>query len=456
VSRLPLRIRLTLAFAAAMAVVLAVVGAFVYVRLGDSLTEQLDESLEGRAAALAPLVAQDGEPLEAALGSTGDEALVQIVSSDGTIVGSTPGASGQLVSTEELERAANAAMFVQRDSIEAFDGEAARLLLTPVRTEARTSVLVVGASLEERREALNGLLAALAIGGPLALLAASVAGYLVAGAALRPVEAMRRRAAEVSSDEPGARLPLPEANDEIRRLGTTLNEMLERLEDGLERERRFTADASHELRTPLALLETELELALRRPRSREELEQALRSAAEEVDRLRRLADDLLVLAQLDRGRVPLRREPIAADDLLGTIARRFAPRAEAEGRSVEVVGATGVQLAGDRLRLEQALGNLVDNALRHGAGPVRLEASSANGVVELRVADDGPGFPPGFLPRAFERFSRPDDARSGGTAGLGLAIVDAVAQAHGGTARASNKLGAVTIVLPLDGKQVPG
>jgi signal transduction histidine kinase len=152
----------------------------------------------------------------------------------------------------------------------------------------------------------------------------------------------------------------------------------------------------------------------------------------------------------------LRREPIAADDLLWTIARRFAPRAEAEGRSVEVVGATGVQLAGDRLRLEQALGNLVDNALRHGAGPVRLEASSANGVVELRVADDGPGFPPGFLPRAFERFSRPDDARSGGTAGLGLAIVDAVAQAHGGTARASNKLGAVTIVLPLDGKQVPG
>ncbi len=229
---------------------------------------------------------------------------------------------------------------------------------------------------------------------------------------------MRRRAAEVSGDDPGARLPLPEANDEIRRLGTTLNEMLDRLEEGIERERRFTADASHELRTPLALLETELELALRRPRSPEELRAALRSAAEEVDRLRRLADDLLVLAQLDGGRVPLRREPIAAEDLLETVARRFAARAAEHGRSLDVDG-SNVRLEGDRLRLEQALGNLVDNALRHGAGAVRLEASSADGTVEFRVSDEGTGFPHDFLPHAFERFSRPDSARSGGSAGLG-------------------------------------
>ena len=434
-SRLPIRIRLTLAFAFAMAIVLAAVGAFVYVRLGDSLTEQLDESLDARAAALVPLV-RSGEPLP----PSGDEQLAEVVAASGS----------ELVTADEVVRARRDRFVTQRESIEAFEDGPGRLLLTPVETDDGTAVLLVGASLEEREEALDGLLTALLIGGPLALLAASAAGYALAGAALRPVEAMRRRAEQVSGDEPGARLPLPEANDEIRRLGTTLNEMLDRLEDGLERERRFTADASHELRTPLALLETELELALRRPRSRAELEAALRSAAEEVDRLRRLADDLLVLAQLDRGRVPLRREPIAAHELLETVARRFDARAAVEGRALEVDD-TSAALSGDRIRLEQALGNLVDNAFRHGAGTVRLAVSAGNGVVELRVGDDGAGFPTDFLPHAFERFSRPDGARSGGTAGLGLAIVAAVAEAHGGSASAANAGGAVvTISIPRD------
>ena len=432
-SRLPIRIRLTLAFAFAMAIVLAAVGAFVYVRLGDSLTEQLDESLDARAAALAPLV-RSGEPLP----PSGDEQLAEVVGASGS----------ELVTADEVARAREGSLVTQRDGVVAFEGEPGRLLLTPVATDGHTEVLVVGASLEEREEALDGLLTALLIGGPLALLAASAAGYLLAGSALRPVERMRRRAEEVSSDELGARLPLPESHDEIRRLGTTLNEMLDRLEDGLERERRFTADASHELRTPLALLETELELALRRPRSAEELEAALRSAAEEVDRLRRLADDLLVLAQLDRGQVPLRHEPIAAHDLLETVARRFDARAEVEGRALEVED-TSVSLDGDRLRLEQALGNLVDNAFRHGAGTVRLGSTARNGDVELRVADDGAGFPSEFLPHAFERFSCPDGARSGGTAGLGLAIVEAVAEAHGGSVTAANDGGAVvTISIP--------
>ncbi len=432
-SRLPIRIRLTLAFAFAMAIVLAAVGAFVYVRLGDSLTEQLDESLDARAAALVPLV-RTGQPLT----PSGDEQLAEVVAASGS----------ELVTADEVARARQERFVTRRDDVDAFEGEPGRLLLTPVATDDGTAVLLVGASLEEREEALDGLLTALLIGGPLALLAASAAGYALAGAALRPVEAMRRRADEVSGDEPGARLPLSDANDEIRRLGTTLNEMLDRLEDGLERERRFTADASHELRTPLALLETELELALRRPRTPAELQAALRSAAEEVDRLRRLADDLLVLAQLERGRVPLRREPIAADELLETVARRFDARAAVEGRALEVDD-TSAALSGDRIRLEQALANLVDNAFRHGAGTVRLVVSAGNGVVELRVADGGAGFPTDFLPHAFERFSRPDGARSGGTAGLGLAIVAAVAEAHGGSASAANDGGAVvTISIP--------
>jgi signal transduction histidine kinase len=222
--------------------------------------------------------------------------------------------------------------------------------------------------------------------------------------------------------------------------------MLDRLDAGLRRERRFVADAGHELRTPLALLQTELELALRRPRSLDELERALRSAAEEVDRLARLADDLLVLASTADGRLPLQTTTFAAGELLAGVARRFRPRAEAAGRALETVSPPDLVLSADRLRLEQALGNLVDNALRHGDGTVRVEAASDGSGVALRVSDGGAGFPAGLLPRAFERFSRADEARSRGGAGLGLAIVEAVAHAHGGRAEAVTDGGAVVAV----------
>jgi signal transduction histidine kinase len=294
----------------------------------------------------------------------------------------------------------------------------------------------------DRNEVLAVLLALLLVLGPVALLLASIAGYRIAGAALRPVESMRREAAEISSATSGSRLPLPEARDEIHRLGETLNEMLERLDAGLQRERRFVADASHELRTPLALLQTELELAVRRPRTPEELEHAIRSATEEVERLIRLAEGLLVLDRA--GETKLRPTELDARELLDAVARRFATRAAEEGRAIEVHG--GATIHADRDRLEHALGSLVDNALTHGAGAVRLEAALDGDSVALRVSDDGEGFPPDFLPSAFERFSRADPARTTGGAGLGLAIVDAVARAHGGRASATGAT--VTFVLP--------
>ena len=152
------------------------------------------------------------------------------------------------------------------------------------------------------------------------VVASPLAGYAMAGAALRPVESMRRRAAEISATEPGARLPVSEAHDELSRLAETLNTMLGRLEEALARERRFVDDASHELRTPLAALRTELELALRRQRSPAELQQALASAAEETDRLSQLAEDLLVLARANGGSLPVRRERLDAVELLEGVA----------------------------------------------------------------------------------------------------------------------------------------
>jgi two-component system OmpR family sensor kinase len=301
----------------------------------------------------------------------------------------------------------------------------------------KSRVLAVGISLEDTEDALSSLVAQLLIVGPLALLLASVGGYFLAAAALRPVEAMRQEADAVSASEPGRRLTLPPAEDELHRLGETLNSMLARLESALERERRFVADASHELRTPLAMLRAELDLALRRERTPEELDKAVRSAAEETERLSRLAEDLLVLARAEGGELPVRYESVAAADLIAGIAERFRPRADDAGRVIETEAEDGLVLNVDRLRTEQAVGNLVDNALRHGKGRIVVEARrGGDTTIELHVRDAGPGLPPDLASRAFEPFSRADAARTGPGAGLGLSIVDVIARAHGGFAHA--------------------
>jgi heavy metal sensor kinase len=306
-----------------------------------------------------------------------------------------------------------------------------------VQPHGARSIVVVARSLEPREETLSHLFRELLFAAPLALLLASLAGYGLTSAALRPVEAMRRRAASVTASS-SARLPVPRSRDEISRLAQTLNEMLDRLHASLAHERRFVADASHELRTPLALLKTELELALRRPRSSEELEEALRSAAEETDRLTRLAEDLLLIARGDRAALPLRRERVQLGSLLERVAARFAREAD-ERQVALLVDPADVSVDADPERLEQAIGNLVANALAHASSSIELFVRAAAAGVEVHVADDGAGFPAEFLERAFDRFSRADDARHDGGAGLGLSIVALIGEAHGGSTNAKNR-----------------
>jgi signal transduction histidine kinase len=304
-------------------------------------------------------------------------------------------------------------------------------------SNSKGTVAVVARSLAPREESLDHLRHELLIFLPLALLAACFGGYLLTAGALRPVEALRRRAEAVTAGEP-AELPVPESDDEISRLAVTLNDMLERLQAAFEHERRFVADASHELRTPLALLQTELDIALRRPRTHEELEKALRSAAEETQRLVRLAEDLLLIARADQGPLPISREEVDADDLLSDVASRFATRAQILGREVRVDD-SGLRLDVDPLRVEQALANMLDNALVYGEGTVELRAVDAGDRIELHAVDEGRGFPERFRERAFDRFSRADEARSRGGSGLGLSIVELVARAHGGDVGVKNR-----------------
>jgi signal transduction histidine kinase len=233
--------------------------------------------------------------------------------------------------------------------------------------------------------------------------------------------------------------------------------MLDRLDAAFERERTFVADASHELRTPLAILKAELELALRGDRSAAELRAAVASAEEETDRLVRLAEDLLVITRADQGRLPIRARETDVGDVLDEASRRFGRRALDADATVAVAGSDGLRVVADPARLEQAVANLVDNALRHGGRRVELTASRAGDAVELHVRDDGPGFPEDFVASAFERFTRADPARGRGGTGLGLAIVAAIAHAHGGSAGARNRPeGGADVWLALPGDPSPG
>jgi len=458
-ARVPIRLRLTLVFAAAMAAVLAAMGLFLYLRLAVALDRTIDQSLRSRAGDVATLIQETDSSLGREPLTQQDQDFVQVVRPGGQVLDSTPALSGRtLLGGDQLARASGAAIMVDRPPFPGSD-DPIRVLARPVSTEDHGLLVVaVGASLEERAEALESLRDQLLLGGPAALVLSSLAAYALAAAALRPVESMRREAEAVSAAEPGRRLPLPPARDEVARLGETLNTMLGRLESAFAREQRFVSDASHELRTPLATLRAELELALRRTRTREELEAALRSAAEESERLSQLAEDLLVLARSHGGRLPVRRERLAVAELLADVRERYARRAAEARRPLETRAENGLELSVDRLRAEQALGNLVENALRHGRGRILVHARRQADRVELHVCDEGPGFSQGFVRHAFEPFTRDDPARLGPGAGLGLAIVDVIARAHGGTAHVANRDGGADawLELPTIATEPPG
>lgn len=436
--RIPIRLRLTLAFAAVMTLVLVAIGSLLVWRFQHELDRQIEQNLASRASDVTALVRAEDNGLASTSGSEltqRGESVAQIVTTRGTVVDATPQTGKRpLLRPDQLRRARRETVLISRQSVAGIEGPL-RLLATPVAAQDQQLVVVVGAQLGDHDDALKQLASLLLIGGPLALLLASLAGYGVAAAALSPVERMRTRAAQISEATAGERLPVPAAADEIQHLAQTLNDMLGRLELAFARERRFVSDASHELRTPLAVLKAEIELALRDGRSAGEMHAALRSAGEEADRLTQLAEDLLVIARSDQGALPVRREHLDAHEVAEGAASRFRARAAQGGQQILVRDPeTPVFGELDRLRIEQALGNVIDNALRHGRDRVEVTVARDGDAVRFEVLDNGEGFPPAFAATAFDRFSRADSARGRGGAGLGLAIVKAITDAHGGSA----------------------
>jgi two-component system, OmpR family, sensor kinase len=434
VSRLPIRLRLTLAFALAVVVVLAGACAFVYVHMRSDTDDAISGALETRLQAALSLLERGDSVGTADSGLLGehDESLAQLLRPDGRMVVALGAVHVPALTGDDLRRATRGRVLVER-RLPGFD-DSARVLARPVPGRRGRLVVAVGESLTDRNEALRALVRSFAVAGSLGVLLASLIGYGLATVGLRPVESMRRRAAEISLTGEEERLPLSPAHDEVRRLGETLNAMLDRLRRSFERERRFVADASHELRSPIAVIKTELEGALRTGRLGPDERLAVVAAVEECDRLAQLAEDLLVLARAADGRLPVRPEPLRVRTLLDSARDRFGDRAAEHGRTIRIDAPNDLGVVGDPLRLRQALGNLVDNAMRHGAGDIALSARATPGGVEIDVRDHGPGFAGDVADRAFERFTRAGSSRSGDGAGLGLAIVQAIAQAHGGRA----------------------
>lgn len=441
--RLPIRGRLTVAFAASMAVVIGGLSLLVYLRAGRDLLDTVDAGLSSRAEVLAAGLQHRGPALvnvEPTLIES-DEVFAQIADGSGRVLQSSSIISRQRLLPPAAVRAAG------RDGRPAHANRKlagidnlARVLAVPVATSHGRFVVLVGASLQDRQDELAELAATLAIAGGIALCLTSLGAWLAVTGALRPVGRMRRQAAAISASGPGWRLSAAGGKDELALLGGTLNQMLNRIEDSVNRERQLVDRASHELRTPLAVQRIDLDLALSGPQTIAELQASLLSVSQENEHLTRLTEDLLVLARARGGALGIQLVETSLADLLEDARHR---NEMLPGERAPVSFSTADELVRvDPAWFRQAITNLIDNAIQHTPpdGQVTVTAGSDGAMLTLTVEDTGPGFSKAVLDHAFQPFTRSaggPPARHQPT-GLGLAVVQAIAEAHGGRAWAEN------------------
>jgi hypothetical protein len=456
---MPIRLRLGLAFAAVTCLLVVVGGALFLRSFQRGVESSLDPGLQAKAAVLgqnvrAGLVTPGLQDTNGGLLHSRDE-VAQVLRASGRLLATTTEAgTAPLISARQAAATAHAPVVTRTTARQ--EEEPFRALATRVHTSDGERVVVVAASLESTEAAIDRVERALIIGGAVAVILAGLGGIGLAWAALRPVERLRNEAADISEHDADARLQVPRTRDEIAALAMTMNRLLGRLHAALSRERDFVADAGHELRTPLSVLRMELELADRPQRSRDELQDAIRHAVDETDRLSGLAEELLLLASTHEGHHASLEDADVTAIVQQAIASTRA-RADAHGIELVIEAAPVVCAPVVRVLLRRAVDNLLDNALRYSppGGIMHVSISSDAGDAVITVADEGPGFPPEFLPHAFERFRRADDARArvDGGSGLGLAIVRAIAFTHGGSVHAANREpcgAAVTLRLPQD------
>lgn len=417
-----MRWKLTTASAALSIVALGIVGLAMLISFRAELLASVRRDLTSRGHAIAELVDRSGSaalsttPVATLLRPQG--AVAQLLSPARVVVARSPGAPQSALAGQQQPTASPVAV-----------GNSDRRSLVETLRVRNGLILVVARPVHDLDLADESLRNALLIGVPVVLVLVIAGAYFVSSRALVPVERMRRRAASINAAHDGTRLPVPAARDELADLGHTLNELLDRVAESARREHALIANASHELRTPLARMQTRLELALGNGEDAAALAEVLTATARDIRRLGSLATDLLTLAALDEHR----QRAVEPVDLLELVEDAVGARqsdADRLGRTINVSGEP-VVASGDPSTLRQAVGNLLDNALIHGEGAMTVEVRRDESTITVSVADEGDGLD---LPlqEAVERFTRGAAGRGRPGAGLGLALVAAVARAHGG------------------------
>lgn len=429
--RTDLRTRVTLLAGAAIALALLAGAVLLVSVLRSGLTGAVDDRARQRVVEVQALITADRLP--SVIPAADPTVLVQVVDARGAVVAATTGTSRvvALLSPDELASAVRSGDPVQVEADRVASGGGLRVLAEPAPAGGLTILAAVSVTAVD--DPLRLVRLALLVGLPLLLLAATAGVWATVGRTLRPVAALRAGAEAVTSDEPSRRLPTPASDDEIRRLADTLNGMLDRLEVGGTRQRAFVADAAHELRSPLAALRTTLEVAVLHPAPAESAE-VLASALNDVLRMGRLVEDLLLLARQGAGA----GRPAQRVDLAQVAAEVIEEVTAGAGRLPVHLHASPAVVLAEPTALARIVRNLLENALRHASSSVEVAVGVVDGQVELTVTDDGSGIAAADRERVFERFTRLDTPRSRGAggSGLGLAIVRELVVSLGGTVSA--------------------
>jgi two-component system OmpR family sensor kinase len=449
--RLPIRWRIAAASTVATLVLLMGAGLIFITTLRSGLQGSLDNSLRSSVNELRAQVNPDGTLSADADGTLAlaDNTYGQVLTTGGAIIQSTsPALPRALVSTSRIRTiSASPRYFNISVSNPGDDPDTQELRVLAVPALGGKTIIAVALNRDVVDEATERATKQLLVVGIVVLLTVAPGSWWLARSALKPVDRMRAQAAELQAQDAGGGLSVPVTNDEVGRLGSTLNELLARLHAALERERAFVADAGHELRTPLTVLRGELELAQRPGRTREDLLETVGIAAEETERLIRLAEDLLVLAR-DETSTTMAWTSFDLREVIGDSRDMIAAVAQRHDVTITVQGSEVLMVEGDPNRIRQAVDNVLSNAERFApaGSTIIITASDADAVIRIEVLDEGPGFPPQLLPHVFERFRRGDKVRTRGTAeresagaGLGLAIVRNILRSHGGDALAANR-----------------
>ncbi len=408
--------------------------------IDDSLTAQAQVLGGSIDASNGQVTFQGGQPLP---GETrqGIAIAAMLVDAHGTV----PDSSGNVPSPAEVSALVRNALTTDQPiygslTIGGVDERVRAQRLSAVTGDASGGaalVLVVIRAITEVQNTLRRT--AVLLGAVMALLtlAGSLLGYLIAGRALRPVRVIAATARDISERDLHRRLDMTLPPDELGELGETFNQMLGRLDAAFTSLQRFTADAAHELRAPLAIMRSEVEVTLAQDRDTPEYRESLQSLAVEIERLARLADQLLVLARADAGELHPQLDPLDVADFLEEVVARWRPLAATRGLGLETHLPDSGRVRGDADLLRRVLDNLLDNAVKHSptGGAIGVSASLSGGEWRVAVSDQGPGISPELRARLFERFARGDPARTreSGGAGLGLALAAAIITAHGGS-----------------------